>query len=198
MTAGDSDPDPPSSATDAQADQRAIRAALAGDDRAFSDLIRRYTPGLFQFVCAMGNPAVDADDILQQTFLRAHANLGRYDAAYAFSTWLFTIARRIAINHQGRRRPDAPLRHGVPLVDSDSRPDPEQADESIWRTARTHLTPRLYEVLWLLYGEDLGLAGVARVMGITSLHARVLAHRARAKMSKVLHSQSAMPCPSPG
>jgi RNA polymerase sigma-70 factor (ECF subfamily) len=183
---------------DAPMDQSLIDAACAGDDEAFSEIVRRYTPRLFQFVCAMGNAAADADDILQQAFIRAHAKLDRYDPSYAFSTWLFTIARRIAINHHGRRRQDAPLKLGVPIDEAALGTAREPVEESIWRIAHAHLAPRLYQVLWLHYGEDLDMAGVGQVLGITGLHARVLAHRARAQLSKIVQSQSASPCPSPG
>lgn len=81
------------------ADERELVArAKAGDADAFEDLVRRRTPGLLVFLRRMLGDGEDARDVAQLTFLRAWENLGRYDAAWAFSTWLFRIAGNLAID----------------------------------------------------------------------------------------------------
>ena len=78
--------------------------AQAGDLEAFGELVRRRTPGVVAFLRRMLGDAEDARDVAQLTFLRVWENLGRYDPAWAFSTWLFRIAGNLAIDALRARR----------------------------------------------------------------------------------------------
>jgi RNA polymerase sigma factor (sigma-70 family) len=75
---------------------------------------------------------------------------------------------------------------------ADPSPGPEAAaaerDDSIWRLAR-RLKPREYEALWLHYGEDLPVEDTARVLRITTIHTKVILHRARRKLGKLIQSE---------
>lgn len=72
--------------------------AREGDTEAFEALIQRRTPGVLAFLRRMLGDAEDARDVAQLTFLRVWENLHRYDANWAFSTWLFRIAGNLAID----------------------------------------------------------------------------------------------------
>ncbi|HVO51949.1 MAG TPA: sigma-70 family RNA polymerase sigma factor [Thermoanaerobaculia bacterium] len=98
-----------SSSGAAGAEARAIETALAlraqeGDVEAFAVLVERRTPGLVAFLRRMLGDAEDARDVAQLTFLRVWENMGRYDPAWAFSTWLFRIAGNLAIDALRARR----------------------------------------------------------------------------------------------
>ncbi len=164
---------------------RLVAAARAGDGEAFAALVRAYATRLHRFVTALGISAADADDVLQDAFLRAHQNLDRYDPTWAFSTWLFTITRRLALNQLAKRR-TVPLPEQAAELCASAPPEPDEDAGRLWLQARAVLPERAYQVLWLHYGEDLDAGGVGRVMGITALHARVLLHRARARLAKAL------------
>jgi RNA polymerase sigma-70 factor (ECF subfamily) len=93
----------------AGAEARAVETALAlraqeGDVEAFAALVERRTPGLVAFLRRMLGDAEDARDVAQLTFLRVWENIGRYDPAWAFSTWLFRIAGNLAIDAIRARR----------------------------------------------------------------------------------------------
>ena len=83
-------------------DDELARRAQQGCEASFESLLRRFQTPVLHFLRRQGASA-DAEDLTQETFLRAYENLHRYDRRWAFSTWLFTIARRTSINH--RRRP---------------------------------------------------------------------------------------------
>jgi RNA polymerase sigma-70 factor (ECF subfamily) len=84
---------------DAPAIERALALrAQAGDVEAFAELVGRRTPGVVAFLRRMLGDAEDARDVAQITFLRVWENIGRYDPAWAFSTWLFRIAGNLAID----------------------------------------------------------------------------------------------------
>jgi RNA polymerase sigma-70 factor (ECF subfamily) len=90
---------------DAASEERALaRRAQAGDLDAFAELVARRTPGVVAFLRRMLGDAEDARDVAQLTFLRVWENLGRYDASWAFSTWLFRIAGNLAIDALRARR----------------------------------------------------------------------------------------------
>lgn len=89
----------PGAAADSPAIERALALkAQAGDLEAFATLVQRRTPGVVAFLRRMLGDAEDARDVAQITFLRVWENIGRYDPAWAFSTWLFRIAGNLAID----------------------------------------------------------------------------------------------------
>ena len=164
----------------------------AGCRDSFELLVERFETRIFHFLCRfVGNPH-DAEDLTQDTFLSAFKSIHRYEPACAFSTWLFTIAKRTAFSHfRSHRTAQRVMTAGEPPnehVDSD---DPSvllaSKDEqvSIWDVAR-RLKPKQHEALWLRYGEGFSMAETARIMGTNQIHVKVLLHRARAHMAKNL------------
>ena len=75
-----------------------VLKARAGDMDAFEALVERRTPGLVAFLRRMLGDAEDARDVAQLTFVKVWQNLGKYDATWAFSTWLYRIAGNLAID----------------------------------------------------------------------------------------------------
>src|SRR5881394_1913376 len=87
------------------AEHALIRKAKAGDGRAIEALIRAHQEALFAFMLRMsGRPDV-AEDIVQEAFVRVLRNLDRFDTRFRFSTWLFTIAKRLYVNSVQKHRP---------------------------------------------------------------------------------------------
>src|SRR6187431_1246831 len=82
-----------------------IRQTLAGNREAFRLVVLRYERPLFRFLGLLGFRGARAEDVAQETFLRAYKALASFDPAQAaFSTWLFTIAKRLAIGEWRRAR----------------------------------------------------------------------------------------------
>src|SRR5687768_2103514 len=82
-----------------------IRKAKEGDGRAIEALIRAHQDALYAFMLRMsGRPDV-AEDIVQEAFVRVLKNLDRFDSRFRFSTWLFTIAKRLYVNSIQKLRP---------------------------------------------------------------------------------------------
>ena len=165
-----------------------VDAAQRGDEDAFGELVGLFSARLCAFFCMIGVPAGEAEDLAQETFIKAHRGLCRYDTRYAFSTWLFTIGRRLAIS-RARGAPPAT----IPIEDPDTVEAPvgrsshdEDAADRIWQRAAAVLPARQHEALWLRYGEEKALAEVASIMGISGVNARVLLHRARTRLAQAL------------
>jgi RNA polymerase sigma-70 factor (ECF subfamily) len=72
-------------------DATCVRAALDGDDTAFATLVDRHAPVCLRFATRMLGSREDAEDATQETFLRAHRALARFDDAMSFRTWVMSI-----------------------------------------------------------------------------------------------------------
>ncbi len=88
-------------------EQALIHRAKRGDDDAMTALIRAHQDSLYAFMLRMsGRPDV-AEDVVQEAFVRVLKNLDRFDTKYRFSTWLFTIAKRLFVNWSQKFKPSS-------------------------------------------------------------------------------------------
>jgi RNA polymerase sigma-70 factor (ECF subfamily) len=83
-----------------------VEAALKGDSAAFAALVDRHAPACLRYATRMLGSPEDGEDATQETLLRAHKSLGRYDATMSFRTWIMSILVnrcRTALLHRRRR-----------------------------------------------------------------------------------------------
>src|SRR4051794_35378927 len=75
-------------------------------DACFESLVRRFQVPLLHYLLRRTASRADAEDLVQESFLAAYKNLASYDSRWRFSTWLFTIANRLATSaaRKGRAR----------------------------------------------------------------------------------------------
>ena len=105
-------------------DPELVRRCLAGDERAYRELIGRYERQVYSVAMRMVRVAEDAEDLTQETFVRMFKALDRYDPTRPFPAWLLTIAARLSIDQLRRRRVKT-----VSLFRSEPGSDEEQAVE---------------------------------------------------------------------
>ncbi len=177
----------PSSAS--PTDEELARRAQAGCTASFEELVRRLQTPLVHFLRQTVRPD-EADDVAQDTFLRAYENLHRYNGSSRFGTWLFTIGRRLCLNANRRARPagDAPL---PDTVEAHDRPPPQIADERerharLWQVAARSLTELEYAAVWLYYVEGMGTADIGRVVGRSRVAVKTMLFRSRRKLMEAL------------
>ncbi|MFD2170081.1 RNA polymerase sigma factor SigW [Tumebacillus lipolyticus] len=90
-------------------EQRIVKRAQKGDRLAFAELVELYKDKLFNLGYRMlGNPQ-EAEDIAQEAFLRAYANLNKYNADHKFSTWIYRIATNLCIDRIRKKKADFSL-----------------------------------------------------------------------------------------
>ncbi len=96
-----------------------VSAHLAGDSTAFGELFRRYSERLLNFIDRIIRDRERSEDLVQETFVRIHRHLHRFDQSRQFSTWIYTIATNLARNElRNRSRAPRLLFHGS--ADDDS------------------------------------------------------------------------------
>lgn len=182
------------------ADGQLVVESLAGREGAFDHLVRRHQGRLFAYLRHRLPDVQDAEDVTQETFLRCWQRLHQYRSKYRFTTWLFTIGHRLAINHLRRRSRShaGPADAGVlAQVVRDDAPAPDKvllaAEEhrGVWAAATEVLTTEEIEGMWLRYAEELSSREIARVTGRTTVGVRVMLHRARLRLRERLESDCA-------
>jgi RNA polymerase sigma-70 factor (ECF subfamily) len=82
-----------------------VRRAAAGDMAAFEDLVMRHADRLYAALRRFGLDDTEAQDVAQETFVRAWSALGRFEGRSRFYTWLYRIGFNEAHRRLGRRRP---------------------------------------------------------------------------------------------
>ena len=85
-------------------DAAAVALARAGDDEAFRVLVDRHSRSIYRLAYRMTGRPEDAEDVVQETFVRVYKQLGRFESRSNFATWLYRIGFNCAIDYM-RARP---------------------------------------------------------------------------------------------
>ncbi len=107
---------------------RWLERARQGDEQAFAELVEAYQRPVFNLCYRMLGDAGEAEDAAQESFLRAHRNMRRYDPTRSFSTWLLSIASHYCIDQLRRRR--LPVDSLEELEPWEEAPDPGPGPET--------------------------------------------------------------------
>jgi RNA polymerase sigma-70 factor (ECF subfamily) len=166
-----------------------VRRAQRGDSAAFDALVRRHLPGALAAAERLLGERSDAEDLVQDAFLRAMDRLPLLDPERPFGPWFFTLLRNLGINQLRARK----VRHTEPeLLDATS-PD-ALPDEVLVRTevrerfdaALAALTPRQREIVMLFEVEGWKGAEIATHLGLTPENVRWHLHQAKKSLRTAL------------
>jgi RNA polymerase sigma-70 factor (ECF subfamily) len=180
--------------------RRLLTAARSGDHEAF----RRFVESHMRAVYAIGHRMMgnhdDADDIAQETFVRAWQALDRYDARFSPYTWLRTIATRLAVNEleKRRRRQTEGGERFDAAAETRQAATPDPAEELDGREARARveqalaaLPPDYRAALILRTYEELSYEEIARELEIPIGTVMSRIHRARRMLRERLEGRTA-------
>jgi RNA polymerase sigma-70 factor (ECF subfamily) len=101
-----------------RSDQDIVALARAGEEAAYRELIRRYERPLFSLLYRMVRDRELAEDLAQETFVKALNAIESYRPEYKFSSWIFKIANNAAIDHLRRRELDTLSLEGSPHAET--------------------------------------------------------------------------------
>ncbi len=177
-----------------------IAEILAGRTEAFHDLIRPYERSVYMMVLSMLRNEAEAEDVAQETFIKAYRNLGRFRSESRFSTWLIAIALNEARARLRRKQPA--LTDSIDDTEGSRRPgsahrlardsirDPGTSGGSFAHSPRSTLFPLPYrEVFVLRELEERNVQETAETLGITIASVKMRLHRARMMLQKQLAPQ---------
>jgi RNA polymerase sigma-70 factor (ECF subfamily) len=172
--------------------QRIATGNAAQAAQAFGELVEAYQGPLFAFLGRMGCHQGQAEELAQETFLRAWTHLPSYQAERAqFSTWLFTIAHNLACNAlQSAAQQHEFSGDALPDV-ACSQPGPEHVLDQLQQRNRLQNALRQLPLadrsaLALVYVQDLALADVARIEGDSLAAIKTRLHRAKQRLRTLL------------
>lgn len=177
----------PAEPASACADEPALlRTAIAGDPQARDEMVRRHHGRVYAYLYQMTRHRADAEDLTQQTFIKALRYIERVDPDRPVIHWLITIARRTALNHfrDGPRWAELPEEVAGDTASPARRAEDRERVDQLWEKARRLLTPREFEILWLRFAEEMPIADLARAVSLTQIHVKVIIHRARHRLLK--------------
>ena len=189
-----------------RSDAELIAAHIAGDEAAFGTLVERHLKAVYSFVVRFVGSEHDAEDITQETFLKAWKSASNYRAeASAFKTWVLRIARNTAIDHL-RKKKHIPLSafensegHNVlaeTVSDERELPDETMArmqDVQALTAALEHLHPNAREVLLLHYTNGLTFLEIGEMLGEKQNTIKSRHHRAVLQLRALLEGTTEGP-----
>jgi RNA polymerase sigma-70 factor (ECF subfamily) len=150
-----------------QSDETLAVRAERGDQEAVSILVRRHSPRLYGFLQRYHPDRDDCDDLLQETWIRALGNLGRFDPEKRFSTWLFQIALNLCRDLARRDEVRSRFRRGVQEMQKETKGITVEQKMDAMRAIQAIETLPLHqkEALLLRYYHGFPEAEVAEILG---------------------------------
>jgi len=181
-------------------DEEIVRRVLEGETALYEIIMRRHNQRLYRAARAILRDDSEAEDVLQDTYVRAYQHLGQFAGRAKFSTWLTRIAVHEALARVARRgrmeEIDARDQDGMEAIVLESKmPDPElQAARSeashLLEEAILALPEGYRAVLMLRDVEEMNTAEAAEVLEMTEENVKVRLHRARALLRKELYARA--------
>ena len=172
--------------TVAETDEELAQAAAAGSQDDFARLVRRYSDSIYRVVFRLCGSAEDAEDITQETFIKAFKALPQIDLRRPIKPWLYKIAVNSAVSQLRKQRGRVqveldeaelpPVRDGAEML-------PDMIDA---QTALAGLPLDYRRVMVLRVIEDMSFADVAEILDIPEATARTRFRRARQMFDKLI------------
>jgi RNA polymerase sigma-70 factor (ECF subfamily) len=181
-----------------QSDATAVAQARAGNYDAFGVLVERHSRNLFRLAFRMTGNEQDAEDIVQETFMKAYRQLAKFDGRASFSTWLYRIAANgsldlIRSRNRRQEQQEPALEEGQEMAASAAAgdPTPEQLAFSVelknlLAPALEQLSPMERAAFVLRHYEGLSTEDIGQALGVQAGAAKHSVFRAVQKLRRAL------------
>ena len=172
-----------------------LNKAKKGDDSAFTQIVEAFQTPVFNLCYRMLGDAKEAEDAAQETFLRAHQAISKYDSSRSFGTWLLSIAAHYCIDQQRKRK--------LPITDIDEYLEETAADRNIPNPESVAIEKERHSQIqkflltlpefdraaiilryWYEYSEE----EICQTLDISISAVKSRLHRARRKLAKILET----------
>ncbi len=172
-----------------------------GDTAAFADLVDKYKQPILNLVYRMLHDATEAEDLAQTVFVQVFRSAHRYRVSAKFSTWLFTIARNLALNELRRRSRHPSESMDATHPDHDDQPLQQFEDKKTFSAPESLLQRELEQkveravaelpenqrtAILLCRQDELSYEEIAKVLGCSLSATKSLIHRGRETLKQKL------------
>lgn len=180
---------------DMPADSDLVRTVCQGDTRAFDVLVDRYLPGVYAVARRILCNGADAEDVAQETFLRAFERLYLYDLSHSFRNWLLKIATNLAINRLRSRQRERVLKLKVAdrqredwpeRQESEAPADPVETNAKAWEYWLGRLNESQRTAIVLFHFHQMPYAEIAEVLEVPENTVRTYLHRGRKRLREMM------------
>ena len=175
-------------------ERKLIEKAAAGDKSAATKLIKGHQGSLYAYILRMSGSPEMAEDIVQDAFVRVLMHLDRFDPRFRFSTWLFTIAKRLYLNANQKLKPhyDSEIVGGwdgnaqapsAPTI----RDEVETNVRGCIQIALDALSNEQREVILLFHQQSWSISSIAKHLAMPEGTVKSHLHRGRQRMRRAIN-----------
>ncbi len=180
-------------------DTELIKRALAGEQQAYYDILKKYRAPLYNLLYRMVHNKMETEDLVQEAFIKAFSSLATFNDEYAFSTWLYKIAINNCIDFFRKRKlktfpidkpiesKDGEFKRELP--DVSYRPDKNlltKEKDQLIEDAISHLPEKYRTAIVLRHHEDKSYEEISELMQIPLGTVKARIFRAREMLKKQL------------
>ena len=174
-----------------QTEAELIERILAGEWRNFAILVDKYEAKVYSYTHYLMGNKEDAEEIVQDTFVKAYRSLSQFRGEAAFSTWLIRIAHFGCLTRFRLKKPnkvsiDEAETSQVAKEDEPSRKMDLDDRKAILQKALDQLKPDERSVVTLFYYSELPIKEIVEVTDLTESNVKILLHRSRKKLLGIL------------
>lgn len=174
-------------------DEELAEKAQKGNIDAFTSLVRRYEKKMLRYVTGVLGQMADAEDVVQEVFLKAYRNMRSFDVKRKFSSWLYRIAHNEAINAIKKRRHDPLLffdadtlfPHPLSAEKTDQAVEEKELRQTLEKSLNA-LPPKYREPMILHYMQELGYQEIADILHVPIGTVGVRLKRAKLKLKLLI------------
>lgn len=164
-----------------------------------ADLVTGHKDGLYAFMLRMSGRPHIAEDIVQEAFVRVLKNIDRFDERFRFSTWVFTIAKRLYVNAMQKHKPvydsdtvGAARGDAAAPSQTSVRDEEVTAARGVLGSALACLNEQQREIILLFHQQNWPITDIGAYLDMPEGTVKSHLHRARKRMKKFIEGDSAL------
>jgi len=171
-------------------EEHIIQRVLNGEDDAYAHLINQHKEMIMALCSKMVQSPIDAEELAQDTFIKAYRQLRSFKGKSKFSTWLYRIAYFTCINHLRKNKQKSveinEWNHPA-TGNNDTMDSLTSSDQKLFiQLALNQLKPQERALITLFYLEEQSIAEIAQITGLSKSNTKVKIHRSRKKLRRFL------------
>ena len=177
-------------------DQKCIEAILNGDANAYSLLVDRYKDLVFTLALRMMKHREEAEEVAQDSFIKAYRSLEKFKGDSKFSTWMYRVTYNTCLDRlkKNKRKQntvaiDEFTEHKVKTIDNALDKIEKEERQTAIRQCLDQLSSEDNYLLTLYYFDELSLDEIAKIIGLKPNNVKVKLHRSRKRLATVLRQK---------